>query len=58
MPLINTAPAGQLIDSCPATKLPNCCFLFASIGISLNILYCAFKIIFSKTASVKTFESV
>ena len=52
------APAGQFIDSCPATKLPSCCFLSASIGTSLNILYCAFKIIFSKTASVNTLESV
>ena len=32
-------PAGALIDSCPATKLPNCCFLSASMGTSLNILY-------------------
>ena len=51
-------PAGALIDSWPGTKLIVCCFLSASIGTSLKILYCAFKIIFSKTASVKTLESV
>ena len=32
------APAGAFIDSCPATKLPNCCFLSASMGTSLKIL--------------------
>ena len=52
------APAGALIDSWPATKLPVCCLRSASMGTSLNILYCEFKIIFSKTAVVKTLESV